>query len=487
VRPLAAALADALQAQNARYGESAARDRHLAALRGGAAAVVTGQQMGLFLGPLFTLYKAATAVRLARTLASEQGTPVVPVFWLQTEDHDLPEIAHCDVAPSRGVALRLELPAPGEHVSVAHRVLPAEVSACLEALRGDLDHLPHARPHLGRLARHYRPGAGWAEAFAGVLAELFAPEGLVLLDPRDPRLAPLAAPIHRRALIEARPIAEALGAGRSGMAVHVREGAPLFFFHPAGPEGPRYRLVPAHGGWAEVGGTGIHTEAELLDALDRRPLCFSTSALLRPILEDTWLPTAAYVGGPAEVAYFAQLPPLYEAFGLTMPRVVPRAQFRLLEDSTRRTLARRGIAAAEVDRPEEELLALVRSRAGDGPAGREIAARLVDRFQQALAEVAPLLAPAGDGIEEAMEKTRGTVARAVGKLGEKVDRAFGHRDAARVEDVRRLQAWLRPGGLPQERVFGMSTFAARHGERALVERVVEEAEPFDGTVRDLDL
>ena len=88
----------------------------------------------------------------------------------------------------------------------------------------------------------------------------------------EPRLAPLAAPVHRRALLEARPIAEALGAGRSGTAVHVREGAPLFFFHPAGPEGPRYRLVPAHGGWAEVGGTGLHTEAELLDGpLDLLP------------------------------------------------------------------------------------------------------------------------------------------------------------------------------------------------------------------------
>jgi uncharacterized protein YllA (UPF0747 family) len=309
----------------------------------------------------------------------------------------------------------------------------------------------------------------------------------VLLEPVDPRLAPLAAPLHLRALLEARKIAEALGAGRSGTPVHVREGAPLFFFHPAGPEGPRYRLVPAQGGWAEVGGTGIHTEAELLDALDRRPLCFSTSALQRPILQDTWLPTAAYVGGPAEVAYCAQLPPVYEVYGLAMPRIVPRAQFRLLEDKTRRTLARRGISAAEVDRPEEELLALVRSRAGDGPAGSEVADRLVDRFQQALEEVAPLLAPAGDGIEEAIEKTRGTVARAVGKLGEKVDRALSHRDAARVEDVRRLQAWLRPRGLPQERVFGISTFVARHGERVLVERIVEEAEPFDGTVRDLEL
>jgi bacillithiol biosynthesis cysteine-adding enzyme BshC len=470
---------DALRTQNARYGASAARDAHLDALAGGARAVVTGQQVGLFLGPLFTLYKAATAVRLARS------TGAVPVFWLQTEDHDLQEIARCDVAPSRGVALRIELPVSTEHVSVAHRVLPDGVTACLASLSDDLAHLPNAARHLKRLARHYRPGVTWGEAFAGVLAELFADEGLVLLDPRDPALARHAAPVHRRALVEAKAIAASL-AERKG-AVHVREGAPLFFFHPDGPEGPRFRLVPAPGGFAEVGGSRVHGEDELMDALERRPMCFSTSALLRPILQDTWLPTAAYVGGPAEVAYFAQLPPLYAAYGLPMPQVVPRARLRLLEEKTRRTLDRLHLSAEEAERSEDEVLDLVRARSGEAPAGTEVKERLASAFDATLHEMAPALKAAGEGIDEAIEKTRASVAKAVGKLAEKYERAVSHRDGARVEDVRRLHLWLQPEGLPQERVFGISCFAARHGERALVERVVDAAAPYDGTVKDLVL
>ena len=353
-RPLAAAVADALAAQNARLASSAARAAHLAALRHGAAAVVTGQQVGLFLGPLFTIYKAASAVCVARALAAESGQPVAPVFWLQTEDHDLPEVAVCHVprAGAPPLALRLPEPPSEQRVSVAHRRLPAEVGACLEQLGDAIGARPRAADHLARLARHYRPDASWSLAFAGVLAELFCEEGLVLVDPRDPALATAAAPVHERALDAAGPLAAALAARSEALAaagftapVYVRAGAPLSFFHPRGATGPRYRLAPAAGAYAEVHGDGVHTLGALRAALADDPLCFSTSALLRPILQDFLLPTAAYVAGPGEVAYFAQLAPLYEAYGLPVPVVVPRARFRLLDDGARHTLDQLGLQA----------------------------------------------------------------------------------------------------------------------------------------------
>ncbi|TMQ06373.1 MAG: bacillithiol biosynthesis cysteine-adding enzyme BshC, partial [Deltaproteobacteria bacterium] len=324
-RPLAPEVHRVLVAQNARLPASPARDAHLEALRTGAAAVVTGQQVGLFLGPLYTLYKAASAVVFARMLAARTGAPVVPVFWLQTEDHDLPEIASVTV-PGRAGATTLAVPVDaGNRIAIAHCRLPPEIDGCLDALAEALADgqaaSPHAVAHVARLRRHYRPGARWADAFAGVLAELFAPEGLVMIDPREPALAAAVAPVHARALAEAGPIAAALVANdaeleRAGFAtaVHVRPGAPLSFFHPAGPLGPRVRLEPVPGrpggddAFAEVGGGAVHSRAELLAALAADPLRFSTSALLRPIAQDTLLPTAAYVGGPAEVGYFAQLP-----------------------------------------------------------------------------------------------------------------------------------------------------------------------------------
>ena len=475
---VAPALSAVLEEQNDRYAASPAREANLRALREGAAAIVTGQQTGLFLGPLFTLYKAATAIRVARARSA------VPVFWLQTEDHDLAEIAATSVPRAQGGPLRLSLPAPPEPVSVAHRRLPEAVGALHGQLAEALAAFPRAAPHLERLARHYRPGSSWSEAFAGTLADLFAEDGLVLLDPRDPALAPLAAPVHRRALHGWREVAEILHASEAQETVHVRDDSPLSFFHPDGPEGRRCRLRVVDGRFQEIGGASTHALDDLLRVLGDEPLRFSTSALLRPILQDVWLPGAVYVGGPAEVRYFEQLGPLHDWFGLPRPEVLPRASFTILEEGDRKRLARTGVPLEEVAQPVEEILARVR---GKSPAGERAASSLLQAFDRALADLAPTLRDAGERAEHAAEKTRGTVARAVEKLAENVDAAWRLRDRALVEDVTRLRERLFPEGAPQERIYGPSYFLARHGERAFLERIVDAALPEGGGRRSLPL
>lgn len=494
VRPLTPAVADALAAQNARVARSAARDAHLTALRRGAAAVVTGQQVGLFLGPLYTIYKAASAICVARALAAESRQPVVPVFWLQTEDHDLAEIAVCHVPCARGAPLTLRLPAsPDARIAIAHCPLPADVATCLAHLRTEIANLPHAEDHLARLERHYSAGTGWADAFAGVLAELFASEGLVLIDPRDPALAPAAVPVHRYALTRVEAIATALTARGQALAdagfepaVHVRAGAPLSFFHPNGPAGPRFRLDPVPGGFAEVGGERVHSSEALLAALDADPLRFSTSALLRPILQDTLLPTAAYVGGPAEVAYFAQLAPLYAAYDLPMPLIVPRARFRILEEKTLRLLARLHLEPDDALHPEDELLA----RRVGGDATRldrdALEKALLAPFEAVLPDVRPRLERAGPGMSAAVEKTRATVAMAVSKLAGKYEKALLHQDHSLVEDMRRVKRMLYPNDAPQERFYGLPYFAARYGDRVFIERVLARVAPFDPRQQDIE-
>jgi bacillithiol biosynthesis cysteine-adding enzyme BshC len=493
-RPLVPSLASALETQNARYEKSAARDAHLAALRQGAATVVTGQQTGLFLGPLYTLYKAASTIRLARWLAETWATPVVPVFWLQTEDHDAEEISVCHVAAGPGEPLSLALPFSPDHIPVAHRVLPASIAGLLATLGDAISRLPHGDEHLRCLARHYVAGSGWSSAFAGVLASLFGPEGLVLIDPRDPVLAPLASPVHRRALTEAAPIARALLARVDALAergwragVHVREDAPLSFFHPNGPEGPRCRLEAFDGGFVEVGGSRTHTIDELLRVLDASPASFSTSALLRPILQDSWLPTVAYVGGPGEIAYSAQMAPLYAAFDVAMPIVVPRVQLRLTDDTTRRALARHGLTPAQACHPLEDVLAMADAEAPGELAGDRLAQRVMDGVDRALADIAPLVREAGDRAERALEKTRGTMARSAAKLGRSYDRARHLRNREAVDDLRRAQAALQPRGMPQERFFGLPSFAARYGQRAFVLRILTAATPLSVGVKDLAL
>ncbi len=490
VRPLAPEVHRALAAQNAALAASPARDAHLAALARRAAAVVPGQQVGLFLGPLYTIYKAASAVAVARALAARTGAPVVPVFWLQTEDHDLAEIASCGV-PGRAACEALAVPVdPANRISVAHHRLPGEVAGCLDALAELLGEGAAAGAHLERLRRHYRPGARWVDAFAGVLGELFAPEGLVVIDPRDPALAAAAAPVHARAIEHAERIASALIAHgreleRAGRAapVHVRPGAPLSFFHPDGAEGPRVRIEPAGPArFVEVGGERGFDRTSLADALRVDPRRFSTSALLRPILQDELLPTAAYVGGPGEVAYLAQLPPLYRIFDRAPPAVVPRARFRLIDARARRLLDRLGLQPADAERPEPELLARLR-RTGTG--GSELAHRLLDPFERTHAELAAELAHAGPAIAKALARTRASVERAVGRLAGKVERAALYEDASLVEAVRALRARLAPDGAPQERVLGLPGPAAAFGDRELIERVLAAVRPGDPTLQEL--
>jgi bacillithiol biosynthesis cysteine-adding enzyme BshC len=496
-RPLADNALALLRAQNARYGPSAARAEQLAALERGAVAVVTGQQVGLFLGPLFTVYKAASAIRVARALSEETGQRVVPIFWLQTEDHDLPEIASCAVPRAQQGPLSLAVPAPAENrVSIAHLALPAEVDACVAALRGELGNLPHAAEHLDRVARHYRAGAGWTEAFAGLLAELFEPEGLLLLDPRDAALAPQIKAVHQRALRDAPAIAQALlerGAAleRAGFAqaVHVREAAPLSFVHGAGPAAARHRLAASAHGFDEIGGARTYDASALHALLEQQPLCFSTSALLRPILQDVVLPTAAYVGGPGEIAYFAQLAPVYAAFELPMPLIVPRARLRVIESGTARLLGKLGLRAADAARDERALLAQI-AAAHAGPDAvldsDGLQRALLAGFDRALDAALPAGA-LRDELASPIAKTRDNVARAAAKLAEKYGDALARGDQARVHDVQRLKALLHPNGAPQERFYGLPYFAARHGERAFLDAVLRAAEPFDFSIKELAL
>jgi bacillithiol biosynthesis cysteine-adding enzyme BshC len=489
-RRVASGVVAALHEQNGDLPPSAARARHLEALATpGTAAVVTGQQVGLFLGPLYTVYKAAAAVVTARALAAETGVPCVPIFWLQTEDHDLAEIDHCFLPRPGAAPLRLALaPADGERRSVAHRVLGDDVLTVTEALAQALGAAPHAPGLLALLGRHYRPGQPLGRAFAGVLAELFAAEGLVILDPRHPAIATLAAPLHRAALERHDAIVTTLAARSAeleaaGFAtqIGVRPEASLTFVHDGGPTGPRFRPVRGASGWTLPGTGQTLTADAALALLAEEPLRFSTSALLRPLLQDRLLPTAAYVAGPGEINYFAQLGPLYALLDTWLPLIVPRARFRLLEDNTRALLGKLGLGAADAEAPRAELLRRV--AAAPPPAAVGVAERLQAALEPHLAALAAL----DPGLRDPVRKARETLARTSTHLAERAAQVLAERDRVSAERVDRLQGFLFPDGSPQERVFALPAFAARHGARAVIERVLAGVVPFDPMPRDLDL
>ncbi len=516
-RPIAPAVLAALEARNDGPDDdpraSPARRANLRALcEPGATVVVTGQQMGLFLGPLYTLYKAAAAIVDARALAARSGRPCVPVFWLQTEDHDLEEIDTCAVLTAAGDLTTLRVGAPGStaaaRVPVGARTLGPGIGAALEALATALDDAPFAAEVLALLRRAYRPEVRWSEAFADVLAQLFADEGLLVLDPRDPALAAEATALHLRCLDAVDAIAatltarsDALEAAGFAAQVHVRPGAPLLFFAPEGADGPRYRLAPAAASaaaatasdagrrWMLVGHPdGLQLDDATLRArIVAEPRAASTSALLRPLLQDTLLPTVAYVGGPGEIAYFAQLPPLYALLEVPMPVVVPRARFVVVPPRQAQLLDKLGLGALQACGDEAALRATL--AAGAVADGFEPATAIDAALRAALDPVFARLGVAMERLDPNLGKTvsrsRGAIDDTVTKLLGRYEAALARRDADATARLARVRAALCPGDAPQERVLGLPGIAAQVGTATLVQAVLAACVPLDGALREL--
>lgn len=466
---------------------SPAQQRNLEALaRPGTVCVVTGQQAGLFGGPLYTIYKTAAAIVDARALSEQTGRPCVPVFWLQNEDHDYDEIAGCHLPVGTGLLeVRVPIEAPEERCSVGALRYGPELHQALGAVEDALHGLTDAPAAVALLRRCWTEGRSPAEAFRTFVEELFGPMGLLVLDPRHPALVEAARPLHLRAVREADAISEVLlersaALEQSGFAVqvHVRAGAPLSFFHPDGPDGPRHRIAPCDEGRFRVIGTDEPVDVEGEGS-------FSTSALLRPILQDTLLPTAAYVGGPGEIAYLAQLPPLYEHFDLTMPMVVPRARFRVLDETSTRLCEQLGLTPDALHRPREELLAGI-VRVPDGlPSPDALEASLLEPVGEVLDRFAAAIDALDPSLVKAAGKTSRTLNDAVGRLVDRYRRALSDRDSVQVQRLDRLLARLMPEGAPQERSHGWPWYGARYGVEGFVQAVLEAVVPFDGSLRDL--
>jgi bacillithiol biosynthesis cysteine-adding enzyme BshC len=503
-----------LAEQQAMLPASPARQAQLDKLAaGGCAVVATGQQVGLFLGPLYAFYKAASAIAVARALQEESGVPCVPLFWLQTEDHDFEEIRTARVADAEGDLVLLSLPDEDERLSrssVAYRTLPARIEELVDTLAQALGEAGPAQEVASLLRASYRPGVGMADAFAIALASVFAQEGLLILNPRAPDVAELAAPIYRTCLEDEEAIERALRDRERAIEdaqfhaqVPVRDRGALVFFHPDSAEGPRFRLQrrlatsPASRSpeqstgptWALAGASASVAHDELLGLLARDPLRFSTSALLRPIVQDHLLPVTAYVAGPGEINYFAQLGPLYDHFHIEPPLLVPRARFRCVDARTRRRLNQLGLSTTDIGRPATELHGRLRPSLPEGTADPHKLREIVqNRIAPAMDELTAQAALPSPSLRRAGERTSRTVTRALKRLLARYAREVVERDLVTVRRLHEVEQSLNPDGVPQERFYSWPSLAGRIGVREfkrLVFGSIEAAGPFATEVQEI--
>lgn len=446
----------------------AAAERLARILAGEGAVVTTGQQPGLFLGPLYTLYKALTAVRVADEVERRTGQPALAVFWVASDDHDWEEVASCRIVDGGGdlVSLRIDPPAGWVDRSVGQAPLPAEVTALLQRLEAEGGGaVSGAAPRwLSDLCDAYLPGRSFGDAFVQALRSALDGLDLAILDSAHPAVRSAAAPLYRRVLETPAPVVEAMGsglrnvreAGYDPILTPPPEGLQIFF-----DDGVRRSHILRSAGRFDVGGRTIARD-DLFRRLDQQPVAFTPAAALRPVLESRLLPVAAAVLGPGEIGYWAQLAPLFGSLEVRMPCLFPRDAWVLVEPRIDRLLEKlevdvdtielggkgvddRWVARSRPPRMRDGIVALEQSLAAG--------------FEQLSAAIAAEL----PGLRSAAGKAEHRARQALDDLVRTIDARVREREHIALGQAARVRAHLMPDGRPQERTVAAAQFLARHG------------------------
>lgn len=470
------ALCDALEEMNGAWGAGGETLANIARLRSeNCVAAVSGQQVGLFTGPLYTIYKALSAVKLAGCL-SQRGTECVPVFWMATEDHDWEEVRAAEFTACDGRLARAEVPdrmhtdgAPVGRVS-----LDASIE---EATKRLLALLPTTEftDDLAALVRDcYRAGRTYGDAFARMMTALTGAYGLVLLDPLDARLKRLVAPLYSEAARRAPEIAQAVEtrsrelveAGYHAQVHASADSFPLFLHDGSGRRlaltrgaAGRYRAKHSN----EDGG---HTAAELSEWAAREPERFSPNVTLRAVVQDYLLPTVAYYGGAAEIAYFAQTSEVYRVLARPVTPILHRASITFIERRTGRTLERYGLRLEDFFAGLDAVVArVVEDHLGSQQARAFVRAEA--QIKGALGELGETLCSFDPTLADALAHGREKIEYQLAGLRSRFHRAQMARDRAAHRQLERAAALLYPEKSLQERHLNITSLLARHGRYVL--------------------
>jgi len=444
-----------------------------------AVAIVTGQQAGLFGGPLFTLLKALTALKLADQVSRDHGVPAVAIFWIDAEDHDWEEIRSVTVYDADLGLETVSLPPrpASDPAPVATVQLDDSIRTALDALEQALPATDFRASLVDGLRRAYVPGTGIADAFGRWLEAVLGDRGLVVYDSSDPASKPLVSPVFTRELSTAgQTVKLAALAGSDLVArgyhaqVHAQDDS-LALFHL---EGGRRGIRQQDGQF--IVGDRQYPASALLEQATSRPAGFSPNVLLRPIVQDTLFPTICYVAGPNELAYLGQLRGVYDHFGVPMPLMYPRATATILDSAAARFLNKYKLPLESLQaRDEAALNDMLRT---------QIPAAVEDSLTQAqegiearMARVIHALPALDPTLEGAARSTLGRMQHDLQTLRGKIIQAAKRRDETLRRQFVHAQALAFPGGHPQERTIGFVSFLNEYGP-ALVDRLDEEL-PLD--------
>lgn len=440
-------------------------------LADGALAVVSGQQVGLFGGPLYTLYKAMSAVRLARSAEQRLQKKVVPLFWMDTDDHDFAEVQSTWVldASAELANLRYEELEPVEKLSVGGRTLAPSIEAVLEHAAASLPETEFKDDVLSALRESYSPGRSLAEAFGTWLLRMTRGSGLVIIDPSLPELKAIGARVFEQELAEGststklvqQTTEELVGLGYHAQASATDTNLNLFYADP------HRNPISASMTTGE--------KSDLARQLRDEPGRFSPNVLLRPIYQDTLFPTLAYVAGPNELAYFAQLKRVYEHFDVTMPLIASRASLTVVERPQARFLERYSVDLVKLDTDNESVLNDI-VRAQTPPQLDEDLSRARNCIQDITAALERDLKAVDESLVPTVKATRGKLFHHLKELETKALRAVKRKNDTVRQQFLATRTALFPGFAMQERKLSPLGYLNKYGWH-FTSMVEEKADP----------
>ncbi len=445
-------------------------------------AVLTGQQAGLFTGPIYTIYKAVSAIAAAKRL-TESGRPAVPIFWAATEDHDFDEVSLVKVLDRDGqlAAVRYSDESGSGQAVGEYRLDHGEIASALDSVFAALDRTEFTTDLRSKVETWWGGGRSFGEAFCAQLIELLGPYGLIAVSPTEPAFKKLAAPIYEAAIINVAGIRDGLvarnkeleDAGYHGQVLIEDDHFPMFW---RSPEGKRTPLrITKNGKFRAKDGRAEFSIDELLSIARTEPENLSPGVMLRAAVQDHIFPTICYLGGAAEVAYFAQSGVVYETLGRPVTPIFHRQSFSIVEPRSAKTLGKYELEFDDIFTPKDDLLRTLAEKLF----GRETARTIVEveeliniqlnRLDRELSEKDPTLGAA-------VATRRRKIIYHIAALREKFYRSELNRNEVFTRRIDVLCNGLYPEGGLQERSINVLYLLNKYGD-AFIKRLIAETDP----------
>ena len=443
-------------------------------------AVVTGHQVGLFGGPAYAIYKALTAVRLSQILEKE-GYSSVPVFWLASDDSDFEEVSSTSFLDQQGEVFSVAYPGTRQNSQMAGTVSLESIEGCLKSLQETGVGGEVGRQNLAALRDAYLPVRSFREGLGAWLSKLFAPHGLILFDALSPGYKSPTGSLFEVAISERAEIVRALqdrskALEKRGFVPQVRvQDTESLIFWTQGRD--RFKLEFKDGKYAGRGESSLEFDPQkLLDELNREADSFSPNVLLRPILQDLLLPTAVYVGGPSEIAYYSQVNAIGSFWDMEMS-IFPRVGMTIVDRKSQRLLTKYGAKVPDVWAQTPEAIAQGIFRGTDSG---DLLQKFEDLENHLKSELESLHSGIGKLDPTAAQMLRGAEAKILYQLAKTRNRFLANRQSRQSDVGRHLRYFcsrVYPRGRLQERLINFNQFLAEEGP-AFLNQLLEITNPF---------